>query len=107
MFCADKKVELYCNIIRMQSPVNGTILNLKDGPLTTAQGCPKTSRTSVGIESNKTLFQYSAGEVRTHATPEAIMKALMDYSTVFRTFTITRNVRIRRTDLERQPARKN
>lgn len=67
-------VELYCMILLVLSPVDGTVLDLKSGPPRSSLDYLKTGWLSVCIKSNEPSVQYGLGIVRIHAVPEAATK---------------------------------
>ncbi len=76
----EKSVQLYSHIIKMISPVNGTVFDPISGTCAASIACLETNRSCVCLEKDLVCYRYAIGRARIFATPGATMKDLEDYS---------------------------
>ncbi len=76
----EKSVQLYSHIIKMLSPLNGSVFDPLGGTCTATIACLETNRSCVCLEVDEECYRYALGRARIFATPGASMVDLEDYA---------------------------
>ena len=70
----ERSVQLYSRVIRLLTPIDGSLLDPFGGPLSTCLACLQTGRGCIAMDEESNPFKYSIGRLRVFATPDATME---------------------------------
>ncbi len=76
----ERSVQLYSHVIKMLTPVGGSVIDPLGGACTATIVCMETKRSCVCLESDTQCYSYAIGRARIFATPGATMADLSDYA---------------------------
>ncbi len=76
----ERSVQLYSHVIKMLSPVQGSVIDPLGGTGTSTISCLETNRSCVCLENDIECYRFAVGRARIFATPGATMQDLDDYA---------------------------